>query len=320
MARDLEVNEEYFRKNYRRRRKVKRTNHIPQLIAGGLAAITIFGAGSLLKGKPAEEVPTISYVDTIVDERTAPDVTVDEINALNIIINDGDCNDTFIENICQELEKSGIKFSFTRDAENVNVDNSVVVTLDQQYISGNNMAVLGQYENGKNNDSDVLAIAMNGAFSSSNDGIYAGRRCFRADSYGGVTTRVPTSTEDAIDKDDVAFVTLCFGTNHSDPTIIANHIVDGLGRFAAYRNEMKMKPELADVDLIYRASTGDSEWGLAEEFGCNVSDIKTKSDMLQADDAIENPKAKRINALTGSANIIDTSKNKTDNAQATFNN
>ena len=26
------------------------------------------------------------------------------VNALNIIINDGDCNDTFIENICQKLE------------------------------------------------------------------------------------------------------------------------------------------------------------------------------------------------------------------------
>lgn len=320
MARDLEVNEEYFRRNYHRRRKVKRTNRIPQLIAGGLAAVTIFGAGTLLKGKPVEEAPTVSYVDTISDERVAPAVTIDEINALNIIINDGDCNDTFIENICQELEADGIKFNFTRDAENVNVDNSVVITLDQQYISGNNMAILGQYENGKNNDSDALAIAMNGSFSSSNDGIYAGRRCFKPDSWGGVTTRVPTSTEDAIDKDNVSFVTLCFGTNHSDPALIANSIVEGLGRFAAFRNEMKITPSLADEDLIYRASTGDSEWGLAEKFNCNVSDIKTKSDMLQADDAIENPAVKKINSLTGSANIIDSSKNKSDNVHATLNN
>ena len=101
MARDLEVNEEYFRRNYHRRRKVKRTNRIPQLIAGGLAAVTILGAGALLKDKPVEEAPTVSYMDTISDERVAPDVTIDEINALNIIINDGDCNDTFIENICQ---------------------------------------------------------------------------------------------------------------------------------------------------------------------------------------------------------------------------
>ena len=77
MARDLEVNEEYFRRNYHRRRKVKRTNRIPQLIAGGLAAVTIFGAGTLLKGKPVEEAPTVSYVDTISDERVAPDVTID---------------------------------------------------------------------------------------------------------------------------------------------------------------------------------------------------------------------------------------------------
>ena len=42
--------------------------------------------------------------------------------------------------------------------------------------------------------------------------------------------------------------------------------------------------------------------------------------MLQADDAVENPAVKKINSLNGSANIIDSSKNKTDNVETTFNN
>lgn len=312
MARNLEPNEEYFRRNTHRRKRVKRTNRIPQLVASGLAAITIFSVGAHLKKEPAVEVPPIAYVDTITEERVAPIVTIDEINELNLIINDGDCNDAFIENICQELDAQGIKYEFSRNAEDVNKDDSVVVTLDQQYMSGNNMAILGQHDNEKSNDSDALAIAMNGAFSGSNDGIYAGRRCFREDSLGGVTTRVPTSTEDAIDKDNVAFVTLCFGTSHSDPALIANNIVNGLGRFAAFRKEIKENPELSGEDLLYRTRTGDSAWSLAERFDCNVGDIKTKGDILQADEVIENPIVKKINALTGSANIVNTEKSKTD--------
>ena len=113
-------------------------------------------------------------------------VSINDINALNVIINDNDCSDIYTENICQELEKRGLKFSFTRENEGINVNDALVITLDQQYYGGPGVVVLAPYENEGNNVSDALACAIEKEFSEDGikmDGIFCGRTGYRYNIY-----------------------------------------------------------------------------------------------------------------------------------------
>ena len=64
------------------------------------------------------------------------EVSISSINNLNIIINDHECSDSFFDAVCKALEEKGIAFTVSHLGNGINVDNSVVVTLDMQYSSG----------------------------------------------------------------------------------------------------------------------------------------------------------------------------------------
>ena len=55
---------------------------------------------------------------------------------MNIILNDGDCSDILFENVCNILKDFGLDFGTTNKGEDINHNNSTVISLDQQYSSG----------------------------------------------------------------------------------------------------------------------------------------------------------------------------------------
>lgn len=178
-------------------------------------------------------------------------VSLDEVNSMNIIINDNDCSDIFMENIYNKLQEDGIIFSTTKNSENINVDDAVVITLDQQYISGPGMVILAPYDNDRLGNSDALALAANTAFYENGfftDGIESGKRGFKEDVTGVVMERVPSNTEEKIDNTkNTSFVTICFGTDNVNTDLVASSIENMLIRYHSYINNDDIKE-----DLIYR--------------------------------------------------------------------
>lgn len=319
MTRNLRVCEENLEKNVQRRKRIKRNNHLPRLIAAGLAAVTIFSVTAFSGHKkdtettiPAEKAPLEQMLQTEV-----PEVSLEQINDLNIIINDNGCEDNFIDGVCKRLEENGIEYSFSQNNENINVDDSVVISIDQEYITdvkfehGIGAQIIAQYAN-NNNDSDALAIAMGKCFS--NTDVYCGKLQYTDLKDAG---RMPSSTESAIDKDkNTSQVTLCFAKDSwRTPSNVADNITEALGRFAAY------KAENLDVDLLVRAG-GDcnSAWGLADRFNCTVDEVRKYNNMEnpQLDQTIFNPAIEKINAFNGEIKVVDNAKTNTN--EITFGN
>ena len=91
------------------------------LVAGNLLLSSIHTA-------PIEKVPI--SIPVILN------VPSESINSMNIIINDDQCSDSFFQEVCSELQKDGLVFEVTSNNQNINQDNHVVITIDQQYHSG----------------------------------------------------------------------------------------------------------------------------------------------------------------------------------------
>ncbi len=217
------------------------------------------------------------------------DVSLADINNLNIVINDNECSNSFIESICQQLDFDGIKYSFSRQEDGFDIDSGVVITLDQQYVSGPRVCIIGPHNNNRHDNSDALALAMDTAFRAKgldSDGVFCGKRGYRQGSQG-ISTRVPTPTEEAIPIDtNTSFVTISFGTSIPNAEDIASIIEDGLGRYIAY---VSMKTQ---GDLVRRAESGDTIDSLAESFGTtsfDVSNLNNISNIIPSDEAIINP-------------------------------
>lgn len=217
-------------------------------------------------------------------------VSLADINHLNIIINDNECSNSFIEAICQQLDRDGIRYMFTRDSDALDVIDSVVLTLDQQYVSGPRIAIMGAYDNNRPDNSDALALAMDTAFRASgvgSDGVFCGKRGYRtSDVYGEVRTRVYTPTEAAIGIDsNTSFTTISFGTEVLSSEDTANIIEAGLARYVAYVSEKR------DSDLIYRTEPGDTLDSLASKFGTSSFDVSSLNsvDTIVPDETIINP-------------------------------
>ena len=243
--------------------------------------------------------------DETADESIKESVTV---NTDDVIINDNGCDDNFIEGVCWRLSENGVKFKFSRNNEAIDVDDSVVISLDQEYITDDKVAngvykeVLAPYENGASNDSDALAVAM--SKSSGDTTIFCGKKY-----YGDYLDRMPTSTESAIGKDkNTAQVTLCFAKDSISPYSVGDNITSALGKYAVYKSEN------LDVDLLFRAGAEcNSAWGLAEKFGCSVEDVRSYNDIEspELNQAVLNPAIKGMKAFSGHVKVVDGTK--TDN-------
>ena len=135
-----------------------------------------FVTGALIIGIPAFMFGVVDKIHNTVDtnkatsEYTQPytedpiNVSLNEINEMNIIFNNSECSEKFMESIYTKLDNDGIKYNVSKKNNNIDVDNSVVITLDQLYMSGPNTLVIAPYENDRLGNSDALAIAANTAF------------------------------------------------------------------------------------------------------------------------------------------------------------
>lgn len=234
--------------------KVKRSpiiGIIRKFIAIGLAVSAV---GMLHHCNNVEDdLGTFTPESEIVSNYTTPmSVGVDEVNNLNIIINGGNCSDAFISGIAEELAEDGINVSWTQDLEGLNTDNALVITLDQQYISGPGMVIVAPYQNGRDDNSDALALAMQAGFNEKGffaDEIQCGRTGYEELADGTVVEMVRSDTEKMVG-DNTSFVELCFGTQNTSPTLVGKAIKLSLARFANY-----LANERVSDDLLVRTDT-----------------------------------------------------------------
>lgn len=235
------------------------------------------------------------------DENKNLFASLDDINSLNIIINDNNCSNTFFKAVCSELEEDGIIFKEVKGDTNLE-ENSIIITLDQQYMSGPSSIIIAPYQNNSNNDSDALALALNVELEKNGmimGKIACGVSGYRKTEYG-VSERVPTSTEEKI-TDDSSYVTIAFGVQSLDPKIVATSIKNSLIRYYSYVNNVDGKNYLSEngklvpYDLIYRIEHSE-----------NLEDVKNKlndsnvqvSDGLLENQVIINSCVKKINEFS----------------------
>ena len=242
------------------------------------------------------------YEDVVLED--AVKGTVDEINNLNIIIDDGDCSDTFMEEVYNELENDGIKFKKSDKGNNINNDNSVVITLDQQYISGPGVLVIAPSNNNREGNSDALALAMDTALYEKGfltDGIECGIRGFREED-GKVVNRIPSKTEDSISKDkNTSFVTISFGTENINSELVVEAIENGLTRYNSYIQTNSKE------DLIYRAMDDDDINKYVEMFNTTAERIrltnKITGEVVPVDTTVKNPRVDLIRQFNKSVPV-----------------
>ena len=237
--------------------KVRRSpivGFIRKFIAIGLAVASV---GMLHQCSVEDDLGTFTPESEVVSNYTAPiSVGVDQVNDLNIIINGGNCSDSFISGIAEELAEDGINVSWTQDLEGMNTDNSIVITLDQQYISGPGMVIVGPYQNGRDDNSDALALAMQAGFNERGffaDEIQCGRTGYEELPDGTVVEMVRSDTEKKVGPN-TSFVELCFGTQNTNPGLVGKAIKLSLARYANYLANEKVSEDLlvrTDIPEMY---------------------------------------------------------------------
>ena len=259
---------------------------------GIILSIVSIGAifSGLLNSKQKEDIPVPIAID----------VSMSDINDMNIIINDSSCSDAFFNDVCDILKKDGLLFDTTNDCIDINKDGSTVVTLDQQYSSGSSTLIFAPYSNTRLGDSDSLAISMKSAFDQNGffvDNIMSSQIGFEQDDNGNVKYTVPTDTEKTIDDDkDTSFVTISFGTNNINAEWVAKSIENGLARQKHYLNSYN-----DGTDLIYCASASDSIEDVAKYFNTesgnliNYNNINNNS--FNDSQAIVNPSVDKMDVF-----------------------
>ena len=246
---------------------------LKKVIKRGIA----FGLAAGISLSLVADIETSDELDTMMEPVTL-EVSSEDVNDMNIIINDNDCSDVFFNEVCNKLKEDGLEFTATSNNEGINTDNSVVITLDQQYSSGEATIIFAPYDNTRLGYSDSLTLAMQSAFLQNGffaDDLATGKLGFRDDGNGNVTRIVPTDTEEAIDSNyDTSFVTISFGTSNVNAEWVAKSIENGLARQNYY-----LKNYDAGNDLLYRSSDGEDIKVVADYFDSNVHELSAYNNL-----------------------------------------
>lgn len=236
-----------------------------------------------------EEPVTISIDHMISDHH----VSIDNINALNIILCNNQCRTDIFDGTVQKLKDHGISFEVAESMDSIlEKDHSTIITMAGLIYDSDSSVLLGQYNNEKNNHSDILALAMQAGFKESGckiDGIRPG--VSEVNHEMGITSRVPTATENMLGNGS-SFVAIALGTHLDD--IQAEKISDGiLAGLVRTAYEVKENPR---EDYLYRIGGYDTIEGMAVEMGTSVDALvqvnsNLAEDLIQKDDFITHPKA-----------------------------
>ena len=195
-------------------------------------------------------------LDSMVSDSTL-EVSIDDINDnLSLIINDNDCGNAFFEDFCQSLEEQGIEFLTSQANDNLDYENSTVITLDQQMVAGEGIALVGPQKDGTANHSEALLMSM--LVTLHNDGwdanAIAGISQYQSLDNGDVIyTTVPSPTEKMATKSD-AQITVAIGTMPTDATTekLAKDVTVALGRYSHYlMNDAKDVEIIADPKSVH---------------------------------------------------------------------
>ena len=225
----------------------------------------------------------------------------------HIIINDDNCGDNFFDSICNYLNDSGVDISISKKGEDINYNNSIVITLDQLYYSGEGVVLFAPSFNSRVGNSDSLVLAMKAAFLSNNisvDKIIGGKRGYFNDENGNLVSPIPTDTESKIDSNyDTSFVTVSFGTGYYDSKLIGNIILDCLYRFTSYLDSDNFVN-----DLLYFTSGNESLQDIANYFRTSELELKSYNKLTDSSNipqgiVIINPIVETINEF--STNVIE---------------
>ena len=259
-------NNDYFKENKKLDLKAIAKGGMIVAIAATIGGIY---TGISLKNKNNNDMV---YEDVVLD------VSTETVNDLNIIINDNNCSDAFFQEVCDNLKDDGIEITITKDDENINVDNAVIITLDQQYSSGSSTLIFAPYDNTRIGNSDSLTLAMQSAFLQNGflaEEIIPGKLGFREDDNGNVINLVPTETEEALSETcDSSFVTISFGTHNVNAEWVAKSIENGLARQSYYVNNYDI-----GTDLLYRADSGEDISIVADYFKSSVHDLTSYNNL-----------------------------------------
>ncbi len=262
--------------------------------------VSIVSIGALVSGLASINNSTKDVQKINFSMPTSSNISSDEINDMNIIINDSDCSDKFFNDVCDVLIKDGIEFSTTKNCVDINKDNCTVITLDQQYSSGASTLIFAPYNNTRLGNSDSLAVAMKTAFDQNCffvDNILCSQVGFEQDSLGNVRYNVATDTEKAIEDDkDASFVTISFGTTNNNAEWTAKSIENGLARQKYYLDNFDN-----GSDLVYCANQTDSIEDISKYFGVDATNLvkynSIKDNKIADTQAIVNPNVESMDVF-----------------------
>ena len=257
-----------------------------------IAVAEIATCSAMLTGCEYQDTGSTVWVGESIE---AMNVSLEQVNDLNVIINNSNCSDSFVGDIIDELNDNGIKYTLTAREKDIDVNGAVVITLDQQYISGPGMVVLAPYENNRNGNSDALALAMQAGFNEKGffaDEIQCGKMGYQQLEDGTVVEQIPSETEAAISPSyDTSFVTLCFGTSNNNAELVGKSIKLALARYTNY-----VTNENAGIDLIYRSEIGDTVEEVASKTGVDAFEITTDGVLLD-DTTVINSGVKKLDSF-----------------------
>lgn len=180
-------------------------------VAAGTAGFIIAGAISGASGATSDRQLN-NGADTLLSDHTV-EVSINDINDLNLIFNDNDCGNAFFNEICEALKNKGLQFTTSKQNDNLMYEKATVITLDQQMIAGEGVAFIGPCQAGTANHSEALLKSMQMTFH---------QRGWDTDSLAGVMQYVPYNEEEvynAVPSDtenavlpDSTYITVSFGT------------------------------------------------------------------------------------------------------------
>ena len=236
--------------------------------------------------------PEVTSIADEVEDAFATEVDLADINRLNLILCDNECNDEIFDATTTKLTEAGVEFMVAKpeDEDLLSRASSTVITLSSTVYRSESAVVLGQYDNNKQSNSDALALAMEAGLQSKDvaiDGIRLG--ITQIEHEEGITHRVPTGTELKIAPSS-SFVTVALGTQ-MDPNqkeMISEGIFDGILRAAVDIKENE------HADYLYRITGYDTIDAMAIKMDVPSELLKEmnpnlEKDLIQKDDVVRHP-------------------------------
>lgn len=264
-------------------------------LALAAVALSFSLAGCTTKEAPKPVESEVAIENNEEREQQKKEVTVQDINDLNFVLCNDQCNPILFDKVVEKLSDAGIKVSTVNLEDNTLQDQLManIITLDGHSYTGEGIVINGAcLEN--HNDSDTLALAMEAGLKNTGNEVVGVR--LGVTEYGkDVSERVPSRTEE-LKHNSSSFVMLSIGTNLNDVESLADGIFDGILR------STKAIEEMPNADFLHLTSYTDTidamanTWDVDKEWLMDVNQIEA-NEILPKGSVLKNPMANRIDAL-----------------------